>query len=45
MYDFDRYDADCAAAGLQFVERFGTWEGGPFVSDGSYAVSVHRRPG
>jgi SAM-dependent methyltransferase len=44
-YDLDRYDADCAAAGLRFVERFGTWEGTPFVPGGSYAVSVHRRPG
>lgn len=44
-YDLDRYDADCAAAGLTPVERFATWEATPFASGGSYAVSVHRRPG
>ena len=44
-YDLDRYDADCAAAGLVPVERFATWEGTPFVAGGSYAVSVHRRAG
>ncbi len=44
-YELDRYDADCAATGLHFVERFSTWEGTPFVPGGGYAVSVHRRPG
>lgn len=44
-YDLDRYDADCAAAGLASVERFATWAGTPFVPGGGYAVSVHRRPG
>ena len=42
-YDLDRYDADCAAAGLVPVERFGAWDGAPFVDGGDYAVSVHRR--
>ena len=43
-YDLDRYDGDCAAAGLVPVERFGAWDGAPFVAGGDYAVSVHRRP-
>ena len=42
-YDLDRYDADCAAAGLALVERFATWAGARFVTGGDYAVSVHRR--
>jgi SAM-dependent methyltransferase len=41
-YDVDRYDADCAAAGLELTERFATWDGAPFEG-GGYAVSVHRR--
>ena len=43
-YPLDRYDADCRAAGLVPVERWATWDGGPFVPGGDYAVSVHRRP-
>jgi SAM-dependent methyltransferase len=42
-YPLDRYDADCAAAGLVLVERYATWEGDPWVAGGDYAVSVHRR--
>jgi len=38
----DEYDEACAAAGLEFVDRFATWEGQPFAG-GDYAVSVHRR--
>ncbi|HTW21534.1 MAG TPA: class I SAM-dependent methyltransferase [Mycobacteriales bacterium] len=39
--DYDRW---CAAAGLELVERFATWDRTPYES-GGYAVSVHRRPG
>ena len=42
-YSIDRYDADCAAAGLLLERRTATWEGAAFVG-GDYAVSVHRRP-
>jgi SAM-dependent methyltransferase len=41
-YDVDRYDADCAAAGLELGERFASWDRAPF-DGGDYAVSVHRR--
>lgn len=41
-YPIDRYDADCAAAGLALIERFATWDRQPFAG-GDYAVSVHRR--
>jgi SAM-dependent methyltransferase len=34
------YDAWCAAAGLQLVERYATWQGELFAY-GDYAVSVH----
>lgn len=40
-YDLDRYDADCAAAGLELAERFATWEGDPWRAGSDYAVSVH----
>jgi hypothetical protein len=39
-YDLDHWDADCAATGLQLVERFATWSRDPFTG-GDYAVSVH----
>ncbi len=39
-YGLDRYDADCAAAGLALSERYSTWERGAW-SGGNYAVSVH----
>lgn len=41
-YTLDRYDDDCAIAGLVLVERFSTWECDPWAG-GDYAVSVHRR--
>lgn len=41
-YDLDRYDADCAAAGLSLVERHATWDAAPWQPGGDYAVSVHR---
>ena len=39
----DRYDEITAAAGLQLVDRWATWDREPFHG-GDYAVSVHRRP-
>ncbi|MFF4752139.1 class I SAM-dependent methyltransferase [Streptomyces sp. NPDC002514] len=36
------YDDCCAAAGLTLVDRFATWDAGPY-DGGGYAVSVHRR--
>jgi SAM-dependent methyltransferase len=38
----DRYDALGAAAGLELVHRWATWEQAPYAG-GDYAVSVHRR--
>ncbi len=40
-YDSSRYDGDCAAAGLDLVERWATWSCNAF-DGGDYAVSVHR---
>jgi SAM-dependent methyltransferase len=37
----DEYDAWCAAAGLEPVERFATWDEEAYAG-GGYAVSVHR---
>ena len=37
----DHYDKDAAAAGLELVERWATWDREPFHG-GDYAVSVHR---
>ena len=39
----DRYDELAAAAGLEPLDRWATWDRQPF-SGGDYAVSVHRRP-
>ncbi|HEY2428303.1 MAG TPA: class I SAM-dependent methyltransferase [Acidimicrobiales bacterium] len=36
------YDAMAAAAGLERLERWSTWERAPFVAGGDYAVSLHR---
>jgi len=41
-YDTTAYDADCAATGLELVERFATWDREPWRDGGAYAVSVHR---
>ena len=38
------YDAWCADAGLELVDRFATWSGAPY-DGGGYAVSVHRAVG
>jgi hypothetical protein len=37
------YDGLCSAAALELVERWSTWDREPY-RDGTYAVSVHRRP-
>jgi SAM-dependent methyltransferase len=37
------HDRLAAAAGLELVERWATWDRQPFVEGGGYAVSVHRR--
>jgi SAM-dependent methyltransferase len=42
-YELTAFDEDCAAADLEPVERFATWDRDPFSGDGSYVVSVHRR--
>ena len=42
-YGIERYDADCAAAGLALRERFATWDRAPWPGEGAYAVSVHVR--
>jgi hypothetical protein len=41
-YELDRYDIDAAAAGLELVDRWATWDRDPFSDDAAYAVSVHR---
>jgi SAM-dependent methyltransferase len=40
--DYDRY---CTEAGLTPHERWATWERGPWIAGGDYAVSIHRRDG
>ena len=42
--DLAAYDGWCAAAGLDLVERWATWDRAPYAG-GDYAVSVHVRPG
>jgi SAM-dependent methyltransferase len=37
-------DADAAAAGLEPVVRYATWEATPAGPDDDYVVAVHRRP-
>jgi SAM-dependent methyltransferase len=43
-YDLDAFDEDCTLAGLTLADRWATWSRDPFPGDGSYAVSLHRRP-
>lgn len=38
----DRYDDLARAADLVLAKRWATWDCAPWVSDGAYAVSVHR---
>jgi SAM-dependent methyltransferase len=43
-YEVATYDAEAAAAGLELVERYATWDRDPSTDASDYAVSVHRRP-
>ena len=36
------YDDWCHHAGLELIERYGTWARDPYREDTYYAVSVHR---
>jgi ubiquinone/menaquinone biosynthesis C-methylase UbiE len=38
----DTYDALASDAGLEWAERYGTWDRQPFTAGGGYAVSIHR---
>ena len=42
-YGVDAYDDHCAAACLDLVERWSTWDRDPLDEAPAYAVSVHRR--
>ncbi len=42
--DLVAYDRHAASCGLEPVDRWATWDRGPFSAAGNYAVSVHRRP-
>jgi len=42
-YDLRGYDEWCHHAGLELIERYGSWERDPYRADRNYAVSVHRR--
>ncbi len=44
-YTVEQYDGSCRDAGLVPETRWSTWDGAPYDPGGSYAVSVHRRPG
>ncbi|MHB8244522.1 MAG: class I SAM-dependent methyltransferase [Acidimicrobiales bacterium] len=41
-YRLDDYDLHCAAAGLEPVSRYATWQVDSYEPGGDYAVSVHR---
>lgn len=43
-YDVAAYDADCARAGLELVERYASWSRDPWSMSSGYAVSVHALP-
>jgi SAM-dependent methyltransferase len=43
--DLATYDRHATAAGLDLADRWATWDRQPFEAGGTYAVSVHRRPG
>jgi len=43
-YDLGQYDDHCAAAGLELVDRYSSWDRQPWRGTGGYAVSVHRAP-
>lgn len=40
-YDVATYDADCARADLQLIERYASWSRDPWSMSSGYAVSVH----
>ena len=42
-YGLDDFDAACAVGSLSLIDRWATWDGQPFLEDGTYAVSVYRR--
>lgn len=41
----EAYDRWCSAVGFRLEHRFATWDKGPYVAGGGYAVSVHRLAG
>lgn len=41
-YTLGEWDGACEEAGLQLMQRWSTWERGPFDRQAGYAVSVHR---
>lgn len=41
-YPVEQYDAEAAAAGLEPVARYSTWERAPFTPASEYVVAVHR---
>lgn len=41
-FDLGGYDDWCHHAGLELIERYGTWARDPYREDTNYAVSVHR---
>ena len=43
-YRLDAFDADARAAGLRLDHRFATWDLRPWRGDGTFAVTVLRRP-
>ncbi len=43
-YSLAELDRDTADQGLVLEDRFATWDRRPWIDDGDYAVSVHRRP-
>lgn len=42
-YSLDAYDASCATARLELIDRWATWDCGPFTEPATYAVSLHHR--
>lgn len=43
-YELAAYDEECRLCGLTLEARWATWDRAPWPGDGSYAVSIHRRP-
>jgi SAM-dependent methyltransferase len=43
-YDLASYDEHCEHTGLELVQRWSTWDRGPFQPEDDYAVSVHSAP-